>query len=1728
MTSEQLGPAMDRWEAGDLEGAAALFREVAATGDAQASHLLACLLEEQGDLDGAEAAHRAVIQSGDPVYGQRSAMAMGMMLINAREWPAAHRVLSIAADGADFEVAALAETAMVLVCTELGDEAGAGQALDRARRSGSPAVAELAARLRLPDFPPAGSARELYEQARDEDDYRELLTGGDPEVVSLSAFRLYRQYADEARFEEARAVCEHAVAAGHPDHLSMAYKLLGAVLVDLGEYAESVAAYARAAEDPRPEMRLPALLEQAKVIGHLGDEDRTKAIFRRVIASGQREYALEAQACLAQLHTEAGEVAEALDALRVVLTAGESEWASVSVTLLAMLLERHAEAYEEIMELVCAASRHPDPDAAFKAALLLDHDARREPLSDPVEEQALQDADEGLAQLRGGDLAEARRLLRRAVDSGAGVQAVRAMMALAELELGEGDREQADELLAYVAEGEDVPQGFTAAFLLCLLERSGDEPHPVLRAVVDHQRLGREEGLARYREAMDAADPGVAAVGTAVFAQVAGSLGLDLSEAAGLLRRAADSGDPLALSYAAVIGRDVLRERDEAADLLRRARLGGHPALAPWVAHALAGMTDELALAREAYTEALSSAHEGLRREAAAGLAQVYEEQGDLLAACRLHERVIAHGGRDAVRAAWLLGLTRMRLDDLEGARAAFELVPDGAGDRASGGGVASEGPTASGAVSEGRDSYGEFERYGRALLDREFSAAGRALGGIGGELRGLAAMLAMQSAHAWQRRGDREAADSALTLALDSGHAGVVQEAACYLGALRQESGDLAGAASAWERAAEGDDDRLAAMALRHLGAVRQSAGRHDDAASAYRRALDLDPADVRAATRLADALVAAGRLPEARALLSAHSPHDAALHLARSLRTHGHLTEAITTLQAARARGIPLDRPATTPENPRTATAGDPTASGKLDTPLGAASGEVRTALGGEDPTSGERVGAVREAAPGERAAILGEGRTVLGGEDHTFGERAAVVGVLGGEGELLLGELLAQGGESRGAWEAFERAAGGADERAAAVARARLGRASAEELPWALAALGEREAALMALAGVAGSAEMAELLLALHEDDVAEVRHLLVERPAAESYDEVLAAARGLDGEEPAEELYRMLVELGEPRVSAQARLGLGGVLAERGEHCRAELCLLPATGDEDAAAHAWEGIGRARRARGDLDGAAEALHAAMPGSAVQLAELRRERGDGEGARAALAAGVAAGDLESLRHLLVVLLEQQAYEEVKEQAERAAGTGDQETVTMGYWAWGEACRSGGDLAGAVLMLRKAVEAGYPRAVPAVRGDLARALRALGDASGAAEQARLAIQSEDADAAAQAALDLGCWLHEDGDPLGAADAFAVAVDAGGESEAARLAVGNLTVLARQACGRGEHRLALQVLSRMGEHAAAAGREIGEECEDPEAVRAYYALAGDPFAELEAAARLAALGETGQAREVYERLNEHDDPEVRFVAGSRLLELLDAQGDADAFYKLAERRAGDADSPARPVLGSLLGMLQERQGDTETSLRTLREAAESGEPTALTVYAQALVAAGKEAEGRAAYRRVLEAGDPEAAARAMVALGNTYHDEDEAAARAWYAQAVHATEGHVSALGAMYLGALAKRRRDFPEALGWYQRVIDAGDPEAGMAAAHLGELAYWLGDRDGTVRYYELTLTLTDRPELVAEAACRLGEVRMADGDPDAARRLLERAVASGDETFTLEAKTLLAKLP
>ncbi|WP_188190123.1 tetratricopeptide repeat protein [Nonomuraea sp. SYSU D8015] len=1781
MASEQLDAAMSCWKEGELDRAAALFREIAATGDPEASHLLAGLLQEQGDLDGAEAAHRSVIQSGDPVFGQRSAMAMGMMLVQAKEWPAAHRVLTIASDGADFEVAALADTALVLVCTQLGDAQGAEEALERARRCDSPSVAELAARLELPEFhqDPA-SARDLYLAAEDEDDFRELLTCGDPDVVSRSAFRLYQRYAEEEDFESAREMCEHAIAVGHPDHLAMAHKLLGAVLVDLGEYAESAAAYRVAAEDPRPEIRLPSLIELAKVTAQLGDDDETKAIFHRVIASGQREYVVQAQACLAQMHTEAGETAEALAALRAVLEAGESEWASVCVTLLGLLLDQRPEAYDEVIELVRLAAGHDDPDAAFKARLLLDHDDRRQPLADPVEEQALQDVDAALDRVRAGDLAEARRLLRRAADSGAATQAIRAMVALAELELGEGDREQADELLAYVAEGDDVVQGFAATFLLHLLRISGADLHPVLRAVVEHQRLGREEGLARYHETANHPDPAVAAVGTAVFAQVMASFGYTLSETSRLLHDAAGSGEPLALSYAAALSKELLPDRDEAVALLRRARAEGHPVLAPWVGYLLGGLLedDEPAEARSAYATALDSAHQGLRNEAAGSLAALYEEQGDLPAACRLHERRIAReSGEEAARSAWLLGLTRVRLDDLAAARSAFE--------------AATGGPTAMG-------------RFARALLDRDFDGAAAALTDVPGDGNALlTSMLAMETAHAWQRRGETAAADAALSLVADAGHPGFRQEAACYLGALRNEAGDKEGAIDAWARAAEGENERLAAVALGHLGYVRQELGRLAEAADAYRRVLAAgepdgdEPRRTDATVRLAEALVASGEVEEARALLSEAFGAEARLFLAGMLRDHGDLPAALSTLTDAGSR-LPaavwaalggLGQGAQTGQGTRSGTVpgiggraepGEHSAAGvalpgepaDLEREPGSAeaaligrSGAVGVTPLDEPRQAGERLEGSMGGAEGEVAAAEATLLDVPGGAAaRPEGVAWRVDGMSAAEARLL-GELLvatgdvarakaaferavAAGPESAGstlvtaarligeagdeeyARAAYERAAAQDDDRwAAAVARVRLGTGSAEERGWVLAADGDRAGAVAALAEVVGSAALAELVLALDRGDVTESRRLLATLTGDDRRDgliQTLRTAGGLDDETAARRLLRLVIELGDPELAAEAYLSLGTSWADDGEPGRAELCFLPAT-EHPATAHAaWHNLAIVRERRGDLDGAVDALRAGMPRTAVALAEALDGRGDTAGVRQALADGAADGDLECLRLLVGHLVREQEHEAAAEAAERAVASGDPQTVVMGYWGWGDARQGVGDLAGAAEMYRKGIDSGYQPLVAGLRTNLAKVLHGMDDPAGAYEQAAAAAAAGDPEAAAIGHLMIGCWRHDEGDVLGAAEAFAAAVATG--AEPATEALGNLRALACQEFERGAHDVAVRVLDLMGEPGAEVARELAVECADPAAVRVYFRRAGDgPFTELGVADRLAALGERAEARAILERLTEHDDPEVRFVAGGRLLELLDGEGDDDAFYDIARRQAADADSPVRGVFGSLLGMLQDNRGDTTESLRTLREAAAGGEPIALSTLAQTLVGAGQVDEGRETYLKVLDAGDAGLAARAMVALGQTYHDEDEERAREWYVRAVEAAEGHTGALAAMYLGALAKRNRDFPEALTWYQRVIDAGDSESGMAAAHLGELCYWLGDRDGALRYYELTLGLTEQADLVAEAACRLGEIRYERGDLAVARRLLRTAAGTGDPSFAPQAEILLAKL-
>lgn len=477
---------------------------------------------------------------------------------------------------------------------------------------------------------------------------KRLLTCGDPDIVSRSMHRLFTAYAEREEFEAARAVAEHAIAVVPDDHplTALNHKLLGSVLVDLGEYALAREAHRRAGEDPRPEVRLPALLEEAKVAAQLGDDEGALSLIQRVAVSGHQKYALEAHACLGQVYAEAGEVAASVSAWRVVLAAEQCEYAPIGMHFLAILLDQvdvGSADYEALVGVLEDTLDHADPDVAFKARFLLEQALVRQPLADPladpVAEQALQDTDEGLALLRAGDLTGARRLLRRATDSAAPAQAARAAVALAWLELGEGDADQADELLSHVAEGEDLIEGFKAALCLELLQSSADEPHPVLQALIDHQRLGREQGLSRYSALVEGDDPAAAALARVLLAQMLVASGLDASKAAQLFAASIESGEPLALSYAAVTQHEMLLsqgEVDAAIEALRRAHGHGHPALAPWVAFKLADLLvghGAPAEARAAFERVLESGHPGLRFEAQSRLLGALEDQGDLRAA---------------------------------------------------------------------------------------------------------------------------------------------------------------------------------------------------------------------------------------------------------------------------------------------------------------------------------------------------------------------------------------------------------------------------------------------------------------------------------------------------------------------------------------------------------------------------------------------------------------------------------------------------------------------------------------------------------------------------------------------------------------------------------------------------------------------------------------------------------------------------------------------------------------------------------------------------------------------------------------------------------------------------------------------------------------------------------------------------------------------------------------
>ncbi len=239
------------------------------------------------------------------------------------------------------------------------------------------------------------------------------------------------------------------------------------------------------------------------------------------------------------------------------------------------------------------------------------------------------------------------------------------------------------------------------------------------------------------------------------------------------------------------------------------------------------------------------------------------------------------------------------------------------------------------------------------------------------------------------------------------------------------------------------------------------------------------------------------------------------------------------------------------------------------------------------------------------------------------------------------------------------------------------------------------------------------------------------------------------------------------------------------------------------------------------------------------------------------------------------------------------------------------------------------------------------------------------------------------------------------------------------------------------------------------------------------------------------------------------------------------------------------------LGETHAELGDTAAAIAAYQRAGRVADPFAV----HALYALGKLHEDRGElpaarenFQRGIEVGtrldnDGFVVGLCRLHLANVANlSGDHAEARRRYRELVEDPDRGTAAMAAMMLGADAKDRvrqltrqgerldsAAVAEARHWYQWVLDSGDRfQRDLALAHLGELHYWVGDRDQTREFYQRVLDSTSaNPEYVAEAAYRLGELASQDGDTERAVAHLERAVRTGDATFAGRASDLLTRL-
>ncbi|AOS64342.1 putative N-acetylglucosaminyl transferase [Actinoalloteichus hymeniacidonis] len=1722
---QRIAEAKECVRRGETLAAQEILNEIIEGGDIEARPAalvtLGLLLADGPDREARDAALQAAVDSGHPIHSAYAALMLGAALIEEQRYTLARPLLHLAADSADPELAGRANVGLAHALSGLGDISGARRILAVALDSADPEIRAMAEELELPtsggpdDEDELGAALQLAQGLGDSgmvDEAEEILervrSSGHPHFASLAAMQLFGIRAAEEDYDEARELAEQIIELGHPEHLGWGYKLLGSVLQDFEDGTGAIAAFREAAKDPRPAVRLESMIQLGQELAAAGETEEAEQLYLRVINTGHPHFASSGWGVLAEFRAEQGDIDGAAEAFRKVIDSGHEELGPRAAYNLGVLLAR-VDDIAGARDAFGIAADGPDPEAAHSATTALLWLTAGEKLdNEPGREDAGPAMRSTRLALERGDIVEARTLLTASLHSDGPMHSAIASFSLGLLEAVHGDVTAARTALQFGRRSEYTKLAEDAVFLAALLDEPLDLIGPALgpRQRFLYDPAGAEE---QWQQLAGTSDSLTDRLATLFLAEAAMHRG-EGDAGSTLVMLAQSAHHPLIAARAALtlvtLGKDLVEEELQH-DLLRRCLTDGHPALAPFAAaevgiRLLTAIDDQdtakLSEARSLFETALDSGLACLLPQAFGGLQLIYlATDDDRKQRAALAIRVAGSGhSTEAPKAA--LAAAELLLEDGAIARALPFLDQVAAMDGHDQTGIAA---FCAHTIRE------EFDQAESSLVLALEAADGF------GAIKDIVAALA----HAFHDRGVHQLTEWIWTEVAAKVTDVWALHARMLLGASQNDRGASDAAVASWSEVARSVDSERAVHAVESIGSV----WREQQAVS--------EPAILRE--------IAAGDGPAAA---------DAAWELGLG-RTEADPAGAV----AAYTRLIEVG-------------SGDLVAMAAFNAALiqqrrgESARWFLRCAI--EASASGAASPQAQRHDPERMLSLRAQALLRLGDEFRTSGDPEGATKFYTEALETGVGEVIG-------------------------MARHWLGLATLEESGYSLSANGDTEDALAALTEHYGSVELAELGLAGHAGDVAAAAEALARYLGTEPADPSRGVAVltlflvGLHqaGETAAAHgLANLAIEHGTPEQRASAWSDRGGMAEQEGDDSLAVDCYRQALeigGQAGAQCGRWAAVILAAN-----DDTSEAIwfceravdiggSESVP-AGVLLGALYCAAGDVQAAHRAWDRAEQTGEPREYGRAFIDVISKY-FDEDAEAGRRsdrhvpllvraAATKTDPATVAFGFARLADLASARGDWPEALRLRREALAVPDSGMEPYLHNTIGRMLMTAEDTDGAIAEFRLAADSGEKDMVYRAEYSLGVLYFEAGDRRSAAAAFAKAAACG--IDASDELIENLVVVSGQQFAAAEHEDAIETLRLMvglGQTDRAVRiilrlalessdtdpdeqdtSDFDRQSADPAVLIPYLRLGLEYATDSVATELNLRLGETllatddrAAARRAFEQALAADSGDLGLVAGYKLYELLREQGEETAARELLTRLSDHGSGRMNSALKAMLSFRMAEEGDAASASDLLRSAAATEDdfsPISNYLLAQRAREQGDDETARAALRKVVESKDRKYADQALLSLGAmAYHEEDFAEARRWWEPAAASSDPQVAGSAAMNLGLIAKDRRDPLEGARWFLRLVDAGDERAPLAAAHLAELHYWRDEFAESAEHYGYTLANTDDPELIAEAAYRVGEIRAQAGAIAEAKELLDRAVRTEDETFASRAAALLKVL-